>query len=133
MLLQTNREVSECVLENGARFRSVRDPRFKTQKISVHMMVPLAKETAAAYGMLPFLLSRTNRAYPDYTLLGQKMAELYGASLSGEVSKLGDVQVLTVSASGLADRYALEGESISAAPTRSRLLGVRPRRLRVAA
>ena len=39
--------------------------------------------------MLPFLLSRTNRAYPDYTLLGQKMAELYGASLSGEVSKLG--------------------------------------------
>lgn len=114
MLLETNREISECVLENGVRFRSVRDPRFKTQKISVHMMVPLAKETAAAYGMLPFLLSRTNRAYPDYTLLGQRMAELYGASLNGEVSKLGDVQVLTISACGIADRYALEGESISA-------------------
>ena len=114
MHLQMKREVSECVLENGVRFRSVLDPRFKTQKISVHIMVPLAKETAAAYGMLPFLLSRTNRSYPDYTLLGQRMAELYGASLSGDVSKLGDVQVLTISASGLADRYALEGESISA-------------------
>lgn len=107
------RESRECVLGNGIHFRSILEPRFKTQRITIHMMVPLQKETAAANAILPFLLSRANRQYPDYTRLGQKMQELYGASLSGEVHKLGDIQILSVSATGLADEYALNGEKIS--------------------
>ena len=109
----TTRLFSECALGEGIHFRSIQDRRFKTQRISIHMMVPLKKETAAANAMLPYLLTRTNRAYPDYTLLGRRMQGLYGASLSGDVQKLGDVQVLSISATGISDRYALHGEKIS--------------------
>lgn len=97
----------------GVFFHSIRDTKFKTMRVSVHLMMPLCAETAAANALLPFLLSRASREYPDYTRLGEHLAELYGASLNADVQKIGDVQVLSVSASGISDRYALSGERIS--------------------
>ena len=98
---------------DGVNFRSIRDTKFKTMRISAHLIVPMSQNTAAKNALLPFLLSRASREYPDFTKLGQRLAALYGASLDADVQKLGDLQVLTVSASGIADRYALEGEAIS--------------------
>lgn len=91
---------------DGITFHSLRDPRFKTMRISVHLMMPLQIETAAANALLPFLLSRASREYPDYTKLGEHLAELYGASLNADVQKLGDLQVLSITAAGISDRYA---------------------------
>lgn len=97
----------------GVEFLGVRDPKFKTARMSVHFLLPMRKEEASANALLPFLLSRASREYPDYTKLGQRLAELYGASLSADVDKVGDLQVLSVASSGIANRYALEGEKIS--------------------
>lgn len=99
---------------DGVNFRSIRDSRFKTVRMSIHFLLPLDKETAAANAILPFLLTRASRKYPDYTKLNEHLAELYGAELDADVQKLGDTQVLSVSASGIADRYALNRESVSA-------------------
>lgn len=99
---------------SGVNFSSIRDNRFKTIRMSVHFLWPLAKETVSAHSILPFLLSRASRKYPDFTKLNAHLAELYGAVLDANVQKLGDVQVLSVSASGIADRYSLKGEHISA-------------------
>lgn len=98
----------------GVSFRSVRDNRFKTVRMSVHFLWPLTEKTVSANAILPFLLSRASRKYPDFTKLNEHLAELYGAVLDADVQKLGDVQVLSVSASGIADRYSLNGESVSA-------------------
>ena len=78
-------------------------------------MLPVQKEQVAANGLLAFLLTRASREYPDFTKLAQRLAELYGASLNADVSKLGDVQVLSISATGLSDRLTLNGEKISEA------------------
>jgi predicted Zn-dependent peptidase len=99
---------------SGVNFSSIRDDRFKTIRMSVHFLWPLAKETVSANSILPFLLSRASRKYPDFTKLNAHLAELYGAVLDANVQKLGDVQVLSVSASGIADRYSLNGERVSA-------------------
>ncbi len=99
---------------SGVNFRSIRDDRFKTIRMSVHFLWPLAKETVSENSILPFLLSRASRKYPDFSKLNAHLAELYGAVLDANVQKLGDVQVLSVSASGIADRYSLNGESVSA-------------------
>ncbi|MCI1964756.1 MAG: insulinase family protein [Oscillospiraceae bacterium] len=99
---------------NGVNFSSIRDERFKTIRMSVHFLWPLTKETVSANSILPFLLSRASRKYPDFTKLNAHLAELYGATLSVHVQKLGDVQVLSISASGIADRYTLKGEPVSA-------------------
>lgn len=99
---------------DGVNFRSIKDSRFKTVRMSIHFLLPLDRKTAAANAILPFLLTRASRKYPDYTKLNEHLAELYGAELDADVQKLGDIQVLSVSASGIADRYALNRESVSA-------------------
>ena len=83
----------------GVEFLGVRDPKFKTARMSVHFLLPMQKEHASENALLPFLLSRACKKYPDYTKLEQRLAELYGASLSADVDKVGDVQVLSVAAS----------------------------------
>jgi len=106
-------EIEQRSICDGVNFRSIKDTRFKTMRISVNFMLPIKKQTAAANALLPFLLSRASREYPDFTKLGERLAELYGAELNADVQKLGEAQVLAVCAVGLADRYALNGENIS--------------------
>ncbi|WP_457942147.1 EF-P 5-aminopentanol modification-associated protein YfmF [Caproiciproducens sp. LBM24188] len=99
---------------DGVNFRSIKDDRFKTVRVSVNFMLPLEKSMAASNAILPFLLSRASREYPDFTKLSERLEELYGAQIDADVQKLGDVQLLSIYASGIADRYALDGEKISA-------------------
>lgn len=106
-------EMKQEPLGDGINFRSIRDTRFKTVRLSIHFLLPLELDSAAANALLPFVMCRASREYPDFTKLSQRLAELYGASLSGEVQKLGDAQVLSISAVGLADRYTLKQEALS--------------------
>ncbi len=100
-------------LADGVMFSAVRDSRFKTMKLSANLIVPLSAETAAANALIGGVLSRSCKAYPDFTALSRKLSSLYGAELNMAVRKAGDNQVLTLSASGLDDRYTLEGESVA--------------------
>jgi predicted Zn-dependent peptidase len=98
---------------DGVNFRSIRDGRFKTVRMSIHFFRPLVRADASVNAILPYLLTRACKKYPDYTKLNQHLAELYGADIDADVKKLGDTQILSVSVTGLADRYALAGEQIS--------------------
>lgn len=110
---QLKTEIDRRSVCDGVEFRSIRDSRFKTVRLSVHFFRPLEQETVSANAILPFLLTRASKKYPDYTKLNEHLAELYGAELDADVQKMGDRQVLSVSVTGLADRYALNGENIS--------------------
>jgi len=105
-------ELQFLPIGKGAALKSLSDPRFKTMRVSVNMLVPLAKETAAAYALLPSLVSRATRQYPDYTALNCRLSELYGASLNSCVRKFGSWQSVGLSVSGIADRYAFGGEDM---------------------
>ena len=100
-------------LGDGVWFSDVRDSRFKTMKISANIIVPLSAGTASANALICGILSRSCKAYPDFTALSKKLSALYGAELNASVRKAGDNQVLTLSASGLDDRYTLDGESVA--------------------
>ena len=106
--------ILERELAPGVRLRSFRDPRFKTMRLSVHMILPLKKETAACCALLPAVMGRVCRAYPDYTLMSRYLCDLYGASLTTGVRRLGDCQILSIHVSSIADRYALDERKISA-------------------
>ncbi len=99
-------------ISESVNLKAFTDPNFKTMKISVDMLIPISSLTAARYGILPSLVSRATREYPDYTALSCRLSELYGASLDSSVRKMGAYQVLTLSASGISSRYALEGEDM---------------------
>ena len=106
-------KINRSVLAEGVYFSDVRDSRFKTMKISANLIVPLSEENASANALLCGVLSRSTKAYPDFTALSKKLSSLYGAELNVSIRKAGDNQVLTISASGLDDRYTLGGESVA--------------------
>lgn len=91
-------------------------PQFKTARLSAHLVLPLTSpEAAAVRAIVPNVASRATREYPDYTEFGKRLAELYGASVHSGVSRIGDNQILTLAASGLANRYAFGGEDVQKA------------------
>lgn len=100
-------------IADGVFFNSIMDNRFKTMKITANMIVPLTKENASANALLCGVLSHSCKAYPDFTELSRKLSSLYGADLGVSVKKIGDNQLLRISASGLDDRYAFDGDSVA--------------------
>ena len=91
-------------------------PQFKTTRISAHLILPLVSPALAAQrAIIPNVVSRATRAYPDYTEFGKRLQELYGASVHAGVSRIGDNQILTLAASGIANRYAFGGEDVQSA------------------
>ena len=108
-----NKRFTREELAPGVSFSSIRDPKFKHNTISVNFIVPLDAETASGYALLPALLRKGSRKCPDFTLLEQTLCDLYGASLSGDVTKYGEHQILSASITSIDDSYTLEGEEIS--------------------
>ncbi len=100
-------------LADNVYFNSVRDSRFKTMKLSANLIVALSEKTASANALLAGVLSRSCEKYPDFTALSKKLSSLYGADLTVNVTKAGDRQVITISASGIEERYAHDNESIT--------------------
>lgn len=100
-------------ISDAVAFNSIKENRFKTMRISVTAFLPLSKETAAQNALMSLVMTRSCDKYPDFTLLSKKLSYLYGASLSSGFHKMGDVQALTFSISGIDDRYALDDEVIS--------------------
>ncbi len=99
-------------LAPGVRFCAVKTGAFKTACLSFSMALPL-EEDLEAKAVLPFLLHRACRKYPDFTKLSGRLAELYGAALSAAVSKLGEAHVLNLSITAIDDRFALDDESVA--------------------
>lgn len=99
------------MLAEKVRFVSEPTEKFKTSCISVSMALPM-DERMAANSLLVYLLKRSCKAYPELSLLSGRLDELYGAILGAGVSKNGEAQVLTLSITSLADKFALDDESI---------------------
>lgn len=100
-------------LSPSVRLTTFTDTSFKTMRIAVNMLVPLTDGFSAAQNaILPAIVSRATWQYPDYTALGCRLAELYGASLASGVHQIGPYQCLSLSAGGIASQYAFGGEDM---------------------
>ena len=100
-------------IANGVYFNHIKDKRYKTNRISVNLTLPLDKKTATANALLPFILQKGYADCPDFTELNRKLDGLYGAYLDGGVKKLGDNQIITLAISSIDDEFALHGEEIT--------------------
>lgn len=101
---------------NAVRVVAIPDTaeRFKTAQLTVQLLVPLAKESAAANALVPFLLRRACRAFPDFPALKRELDRLYGARLTAAVRRIGEAQALYLQMTCLDDRFALQGEAVAA-------------------
>ena len=97
----------------GVTFDTIEDNRFKAGRMNIRLITPLSRATAAENALLACVLARSCKKYPDFTSLSRRLNELYGARLFPSIIKIGDQQVIAFVASGIEDRYALKGESVS--------------------
>ena len=104
--------VSVMSLANGVEGVFIENTRFSTTRISFNFYMPLEKENVAARGLLPFLLTTCSEKYPDFSRLNYKLNKLYGASLEASTEKIGDLQLLKITACVIDDKYALDNEPL---------------------
>ncbi len=102
----------KVVLSEGVEGLFVKNGRFKTTLVSFNFFLPLKKETAALYALLPFILTSCSSKYPEFSKLNYKLSKLYGARLDASAEKYGDYQLLKMSVSVINDRYALDDDSL---------------------
>lgn len=80
----------------GVVFHWITDPRFKSNRLSIHFVLPMEEAGGPARAILPYLWVKRCQTYPDMTSLSCRLAELYGAGLGAKVDKLGQNQVLSL-------------------------------------
>ena len=114
----------------GVFLTCLQTEKFKTGLLSLHLLTPLDRETAAQNALIPSVLRRGTVRYPDMAALGARLDELYGAHLEPSVRKLGEIQAVGFTADFvetpdrdvLEDMAALLGETLLSPNTRGGLL-----------
>ena len=79
-------QLTRTLLGDGIAINLIEDGRFKHDRISVNFVLPLRRETATGYALLPFLMQRGYAGCSDFTDFARKLDELYGASVAGRIS-----------------------------------------------
>ena len=92
--------------------RCRQDPRFKHGALSFQFLRPMCHEEAALNALLPAVLLRGSRNHPDLRAITWKLDDLYGASVSALVRRIGDLQSVGFYCSFTEDRFALPGDRI---------------------
>lgn len=101
-------------LAEGIFSTTVVDKKFKSNQIRVRFLTPLSPETAAEQALAVGMLSMCCKKYPTLAALSARRAELYGTGIGSDITRSGDLQVLSLSVSAIDSRYALEGEDVNA-------------------
>jgi predicted Zn-dependent peptidase len=74
----------------------------------------MAAEEAAMNALLPAVLLRGTKQYPDLRAITLHLDDLYGASVSALVRRIGDYQTTGLYCGFMEDRYAMDGDEILA-------------------
>ena len=100
-------------LADGIAYTSIVDDKFKTNLVRIRLITPLRMETVSDHAVALGVIGVSNREYPDLSALTARLNELYGANIGVDISKRGDLQILSISVSAIDNRFALEGEDIT--------------------
>ena len=96
----------------GITLRVCRDPRFKQGCLSFQLIRQMKSEEAALNALLPSVLLRGTRNCPDLRSITEHLDELYGASVSPLVRRIGDYQTTGLYCGFMDDRFALPGDQV---------------------
>ena len=106
--------IQTITLSPGVVLRHCFDDRFKKGAVSIQFLRPMCLEEAALNALLPAILLRGTRTCPDLREITWRLDDLYGASLSTMVRRVGNIQTVGLYSSFIEDRFAMEGDSVLA-------------------
>ena len=96
----------------GITLRVCRDSWFKQGCLSFQFIRQMQAEEAALNALLPSVLLRGTRNCPDLRSITEHLDELYGASVSPLVRRVGDYQTTGLYCGFMDDRFALPGDQV---------------------
>lgn len=89
----------------GVFLTCLKTDKFKTGLISLNLLTPLDRQTAAKNALIPNVLRRGCASCPDMDAVAARLDELYGARIEPVVRKNGEIQLLGFWADFADDRY----------------------------
>ncbi len=93
-------------------FTSVVDEKFNSCTLRLMMIVPMS-DSASDNSVAVNIITDVNSKLNSIAAMNERLSELYGAAFSSSVAVRGDMQVLSVTASWLCNRFAIDGEDIT--------------------
>ena len=84
--------IASLELLPGVNLRCYTDSRFKQGCLSFQLIRPMAREEAAMNALLPAVLLRGTKQYPDIRAITGRLDDLYGGSVGALVRRIGDYQ-----------------------------------------
>ena len=96
----------------GITLRCFPDQRFKHACLSVQLIRPMCREEVSMNALLPAVLLRGTEEHRDLRDITLRLDELYGASVSALVRRVGDYQTTGLYCSFMEDKYALPGDQV---------------------
>ena len=104
--------IQTLTLAPGVTLRCCRDIRFHQNCLSLQFLRPMDPKEAALNALLPVVLLRGCKAYPDLRAITNRLDDLYGAGIGALVRRIGDCQTTGLSCGFINDRFALSGDQI---------------------
>ncbi len=107
-----NDSLKRVELKNGIYFNSTIEKKFKTNRISFNMITKLEEKEVSKNAIIPFILEKGYEGYDSFKEFSIMLDNMYGTSLSSDIRKIGDYQILNLSISSIDDEYCLEKDSL---------------------
>lgn len=98
--------MNKIEIKKGINLYLVPDSKFKTYHAGIYLHAPLTKENATKNALLPFILKRGSKNYPEKKSISQKLELLMGASLNSFVTKRGENQIIAFTLSSVAEKFS---------------------------
>lgn len=95
-------------IKEGVFLSAVKTDKFKTNLLTVNLLVPLSKKTASLNSLLTDVMKRGTVNYPTMQSLNKKQDELYSLGLASYVQKRGEAQVVVFELSAIDDNYTFD-------------------------
>ncbi len=98
-------ECSYHYLPNGIRLIIMPTDKFKTISMGLFIYQELTPKLAASNALLPSVLEKGSRLYPDYLTLQRELENLYGAGIGADIMKSGEKHILTFTMETAHDQF----------------------------
>ncbi len=99
-------------LKDGLYLNIAHTDRFKTDSLSIYLILPLQESTLSAYSLLPEVLRISSQAYPTPRSMACRLQELYDTAVSVNQYHMGNYKILSFSLDMLADCYVPDGTEL---------------------
>ncbi len=96
----------------GVFLNCVTTEKFKTGCLSISLLSQLCRETAAMNALIPHVLRRGTRRFPEMEQLSGELDRLYGVGIAPAVRKIGEIQAVGLVADFVDGPYVPDFEGL---------------------